>query len=145
MDVLPREEYEEAHLPGAINIPLKELNGEATARLGRDAPVIVYCHDYLWDMSSRAAWRLEGMCFSRVYDYAPGKADWSASGLPTEGTRAGTPTIGEAARRTDLRPGGEGRRGARAFGSVELRQMRGREQSGVRARAAEGEGAGDRT
>ena len=50
-------------------------------------------------MSPRAAWRLEGMGFSRVYDYVPGKADWSASGLPTEGTRAGTPTIGEAARR----------------------------------------------
>ncbi len=47
VEVLPREEYEEAHLPGAINIPLKELDGEATARLRRDAPVIVYCHDYL--------------------------------------------------------------------------------------------------
>ncbi len=50
-------------------------------------------------MSPRAAWRLEGIGFSRVYDYAPGKADWSASGLPTEGTQAGTPTIAGAARR----------------------------------------------
>jgi rhodanese-related sulfurtransferase len=46
VDVLPREEYEEEHLPGAINIPLKELNGETIAQLNRDAPVIVYCHDY---------------------------------------------------------------------------------------------------
>ncbi len=46
VEVLPREEYEEEHLPGAINIPLKELNRETTARLRRDAPVIVYCHDY---------------------------------------------------------------------------------------------------
>jgi rhodanese-related sulfurtransferase len=46
VEVLPREEYEEAHLPGAINVPLKELDGETTARLRRDAPVIVYCHDY---------------------------------------------------------------------------------------------------
>ena len=46
VDVLPREEYEEEHLPGAINIPLKELNREMIARLNRDAPVIVYCHDY---------------------------------------------------------------------------------------------------
>jgi CBS domain-containing protein len=51
-------------------------------------------------MSPRAAWRLEGIGFSRVYDYVPGKADWSASGLPTEGTQADTPTIGEAARRS---------------------------------------------
>ena len=39
------------------------------------------------------------MRFERVYDYVPGKADWSASGLPTEGAQAGNPTIGEAARR----------------------------------------------
>ena len=47
VEVLPREEYEEEHLPGAVSIPLKELDREATAGLDRDAPVIVYCHDYL--------------------------------------------------------------------------------------------------
>ncbi|MDQ3436992.1 MAG: rhodanese-like domain-containing protein [Actinomycetota bacterium] len=47
VDVLPSEEYGESHLPGAINIPLKELNRETTERLRRDGPVIVYCHDYL--------------------------------------------------------------------------------------------------
>ena len=46
VDVLPHEEYEEEHLPGAINIPLKELDRGTIARLNRDAPVIVYCHDY---------------------------------------------------------------------------------------------------
>jgi rhodanese-related sulfurtransferase len=46
VEVLPREEYEEEHLPGAINIPLKELDRKATASLKRDAPVIVYCHDF---------------------------------------------------------------------------------------------------
>ena len=40
------EEYEEEHLPGAINIPLKELDRETIARLDRDASVIVYCHEY---------------------------------------------------------------------------------------------------
>ncbi len=44
--MLPREGYEEKHLPGAINIPLKELNRKTTTRLKRDAPVIVYCHAY---------------------------------------------------------------------------------------------------
>ena len=46
VEVLPREEYEEKHLPSAINIPLKELDRETTARLRREVPVIVYCHDY---------------------------------------------------------------------------------------------------
>jgi rhodanese-related sulfurtransferase len=46
VEVLPRAEYEEEHLPGAISIPLKELNRETTRQLTRDQPVIVYCHDY---------------------------------------------------------------------------------------------------
>ncbi len=50
-------------------------------------------------MSPRAAWRLEGFGFEKVYDYVPGKADWLASGLPTEGKLASVLTIGDAARR----------------------------------------------
>jgi rhodanese-related sulfurtransferase len=46
VDVLPRAEYEEAHLSGAINLPLKELNRETARVLDRDRPVVVYCHDY---------------------------------------------------------------------------------------------------
>jgi rhodanese-related sulfurtransferase len=46
VEVLPRPEYEEEHLPGAINIPLKELNREFAQQLDRDRPVIVYCEDY---------------------------------------------------------------------------------------------------
>jgi predicted transcriptional regulator len=50
-------------------------------------------------MSPRAAWRLEGLDFEKVYDYVPGKADWFASGLPREGRLASVPTIGDTARR----------------------------------------------
>lgn len=47
LEVLPREEYEEEHLPGAINIPLKELDRRTAERLSRDRPVIAYCYDYV--------------------------------------------------------------------------------------------------
>ena len=46
VEVLPVAEYEEEHLPGAINIPLKQLNRETAEQLERSRPVIVYCHDY---------------------------------------------------------------------------------------------------
>ena len=46
VEVLPNEEYEDEHLPGAINIPLKELNADTAAQLDRTRPVIVYCYDY---------------------------------------------------------------------------------------------------
>jgi CBS domain-containing protein len=35
-------------------------------------------------LSPRAAWRLEGLGFTRVLDYVPGKVDWLAYGLPVE-------------------------------------------------------------
>jgi len=46
IEVLPRDEYEDEHLPGAINIPLKELERETAEQLERSRAVIVYCYDY---------------------------------------------------------------------------------------------------
>jgi rhodanese-related sulfurtransferase len=45
-EVLPAEEFEWAHLPGAVNTPLKDLDAQA-GQLDRSQPVIVYCHDSL--------------------------------------------------------------------------------------------------
>ena len=47
VEVLPPREYEEEHLPGAINIPLKTLDHNSTAQLDKNRPVVVYCWDYL--------------------------------------------------------------------------------------------------
>jgi rhodanese-related sulfurtransferase len=47
VEVLPQEEYDEEHLPGAIHIPLKTLDAETTATLDKGNPVVVYCWDYL--------------------------------------------------------------------------------------------------
>lgn len=46
VEVLPEEEYEYEHIPGAINIPLKTLDAETVRVLDRDRPVIAYCYDY---------------------------------------------------------------------------------------------------
>ena len=47
VEVLPRAEYDDEHLPGAVNIPLKELDAGTTASLDKTNPVVVYCWDYL--------------------------------------------------------------------------------------------------
>ncbi len=47
VEVLPRQEYEEEHLPGALGIPLRQLDASSTAALDRGTPVIVYCWDGL--------------------------------------------------------------------------------------------------
>jgi rhodanese-related sulfurtransferase len=46
VEVLPAEDYEDEHLPGAINIPLKELDRERVRELDPERPVVVYCYDY---------------------------------------------------------------------------------------------------
>ncbi len=50
-------------------------------------------------MSPRAAVRLETLGFTQVFDYAAGKADWTSSGLPTEGSMAGQPRAGDIVQR----------------------------------------------
>ena len=45
VEVLPAGEYAEDHLPGAINLPLRRLEREASKVLDRQRAVIVYCWD----------------------------------------------------------------------------------------------------
>ena len=47
VEVLPADEYREDHLPGAMSIPLRQLNRETAAALDAQRAVIVYC----WDMA----------------------------------------------------------------------------------------------
>lgn len=47
VDVLPDAEYAQAHIPGAINIPLKQLTAVSVGILSTSRPVVVYCHDGL--------------------------------------------------------------------------------------------------
>jgi rhodanese-related sulfurtransferase len=46
VEVLPADDYEDEHLPRAVNIPLKELAERAPRELDPGRPVVVYCYDY---------------------------------------------------------------------------------------------------
>jgi rhodanese-related sulfurtransferase len=47
VEVLPEREYAEMRLPGAINIPLKQLDAQSVGVLDRERAVVVYCWDSL--------------------------------------------------------------------------------------------------
>jgi rhodanese-related sulfurtransferase len=47
VEVLPRAEHDELHLPGALSIPLKTLDADTAAELERAKAVVVYCWDGL--------------------------------------------------------------------------------------------------
>jgi rhodanese-related sulfurtransferase len=46
VDVLPRRAYEEEHLPGAVSLPLQDLDAQSIQCLDAARPVIAYCYDY---------------------------------------------------------------------------------------------------
>jgi rhodanese-related sulfurtransferase len=46
-EALPEEEYNKAHIPGAISLPLRQLTAERAETLDRSRPVVVYCWDSL--------------------------------------------------------------------------------------------------
>ena len=47
VEVLPDDEYGQAHLPGATNLPLDRLHEPDVSVLDRNRAVIVYCWDSL--------------------------------------------------------------------------------------------------
>jgi rhodanese-related sulfurtransferase/CBS domain-containing protein len=98
VEVLPPAQYAEAHLPGAINLPLAALDAESAAQLDPARPIITYCSHAESDLSARAAWRLLSLGFNQVYRYASGKADRLAHGLPVDGLQGASATAGSLAR-----------------------------------------------
>lgn len=91
VEALPGSYYEDAHLPGAINVPHDAVDELAAALLpDKRAEIVVYCSDGACQNSTLAAERLTQLGYVNVYDYEGGKQDWIDAGLPTE---SGRPTI----------------------------------------------------
>ncbi len=82
LDVRPPEEYAAGHLPGAVNIPL----GELEARLGELPPgreVVAYCRGPYCALSLDAVEKLRGRGIQAIR-LEDGYPEWKAGGLPVE-------------------------------------------------------------
>lgn len=83
IDVRPREEFEYAHIPGAISVPIAEIE-----RWAKNTPpnkeVVAYCRGPYCVMAVDAVIRLgrRGIAALRLED---GVGEWRAAGLPVEG------------------------------------------------------------
>lgn len=80
IDVRPAEEFAAGHLPGAINVPIAELQ-QRLRKLPRDKEVIAYCRGPYCLMSYEAVETLRKRGFKalRLQDGFP---EWKAAGLP---------------------------------------------------------------
>ena len=84
-EALPARYFDDAHLPGARNMPHDEVAALAP-RLAPDrmAPIVVYCANPACQNSHIAAGRLQQLGYTDVRVYAGGKQDWIEAGLPVE-------------------------------------------------------------
>jgi len=86
LDVRPTEEFEEAHLPGAISIPMAELEARM-AELPKNREVVAYCRGPYCVLAIEAVQRLRARGFRAVrLDW--GVVDWRANGLSVKRGKA---------------------------------------------------------
>lgn len=82
LDVRPPEEYEAGHIPGAVSVPLSELE-RRLAELPRDREIVAYCRGPYCVMALEAVEVLRSHGFEAVR-MEEGVPDWRARGLPVE-------------------------------------------------------------
>lgn len=90
LDVRPPEEYQAGHIPGAVSLPLSELE-RRLAELPKDREIVAYCRGPYCVLAVEAVTRLRARGF-RALRLEDGIPDWRARGLPvaagTEGRAA---------------------------------------------------------
>jgi rhodanese-related sulfurtransferase len=82
LDVRPKEEFELGHLPGAINLPVRELK-RGLAKLPKRREIVAYCRGPYCVMSFEAVAALRAMGY-RVRRLEDGFPEWKAAGHAIE-------------------------------------------------------------
>lgn len=82
LDVRPEDEFALGHLPGAVNVPLDELERQL-AEFDPDQEIVAYCRGPYCVLSYEAVamLRARGFTVRRLEDGLP---EWRAAGLPVE-------------------------------------------------------------
>ena len=86
VEVLPEPSFRKSHLPRAVNVPLDAAFEERIQSVvpDKNTAVIVYCANIDCLLSPKAAERLDGLGYNKVFDYKAGKEDWTKANLPVE-------------------------------------------------------------
>ncbi len=82
LDVRSREGFKEGHIPGAVNIPLQELEGRLK-ELPKDREVISYCWNVTCMLCTKAALVLARKGF-QAKELLGGIEEWQRAKFPVE-------------------------------------------------------------
>lgn len=82
LDVRPPEEYSAGHLPGAVNVPIADLE-KRLSELDPDQEIVAYCRGPYCVLAFEAVARLrkKGLTARRLEEGFP---EWKSAGLPVE-------------------------------------------------------------
>ncbi|MFW6142368.1 MAG: rhodanese-like domain-containing protein [Candidatus Saliniplasma sp.] len=81
--VLSEKSYKDRHLPGAVNIPYRDI-AKRKDEIDPDKEIIVYCDDKDCDASPIAAEKLVKLGFEDVTDFEGGLLGWEQAGYEFE-------------------------------------------------------------
>jgi rhodanese-related sulfurtransferase len=84
VDARPRENYDKAHLPGAVSVPLDETDSYA-GKFDKDQIIVTYCGSFQCPISTRSAQEFMKLGFKDVRDYKGGIQEWKDRGYPVYG------------------------------------------------------------
>ena len=87
VDARSPENYAQQHIPGAINLPHRQMSVETTREFDRDALYVTYCDGIGCNASTKGALGLSLLGF-RVKELMGGLDWWRRDGYATEGTKA---------------------------------------------------------
>ena len=82
LDVRPLEEYQAGHLPGAVNIPLSEIEGRL-GKLPKNKEIVAYCRGPYCVLAFEAVKLLRERGF-KARRLQAGLPEWRSAGLPVE-------------------------------------------------------------
>ena len=81
VDVREKSEFSEGHIPGALHVPLGDLESRAS-EIPRDRPLLTYCGH--GERAATGLSLLERMGFAQLTNFDGGFEAWQGAGLEIE-------------------------------------------------------------
>lgn len=85
VEVSNQSDFNQGHIPGAVNIPLNTLRETADQKFRKYEQIVVYCRESSSSVGITSARILQSLGFSNVLLFRGGKKAWQEAGYGLEG------------------------------------------------------------
>jgi len=87
IDAREPREFQEIHVPGALNLPPEVVEKEGPGTLTgvpKDRQIVVYCSETACDAALKVAERLQALGYTQVLAFVQGFQAWDEAGFPAD-------------------------------------------------------------